>query len=261
MNSSEISKNIINWLKDYLENSNTKGFVIGISGGIDSALTSTLCAKTGLPTLCLDMPIFQNSNEHSRATEHIKSLSSNFSNVSSKTIDLSNTFDSFKNSVDEVNQRNNLLSLANSRSRLRMTSLYYYASLNNYLVVGTGNKVEDFGIGFYTKYGDGGVDISPIADLYKTEVFELSEYLNINKEILIAKPTDGLWDDERTDEDQIGATYSELEWAMKQKDFGKNSLEFKGREKEVFDILIKLNKQNLHKMSPIPVYLIPEELK
>jgi len=133
--------------------------------------------------------------------------------------------------------------------------------LNNYLVVGTGNKVEDFGIGFYTKYGDGGVDISPIADLYKTEVFELSEYLNINKEILIAKPTDGLWDDERTDEDQIGATYSELEWAMKQKDFGKNSSEFKGREKEVFDILIKLNKQNLHKMSPIPVYLIPEELK
>ena len=261
MNSSEISKNIINWLKYYLENSNTKGFVIGISGGIDSALTSTLCAKTGLPTLCLDMPIFQNSNEHSRATEHIKWLSSNFNNVSSKTIDLSNTFDSFKNSVDEVNQRNNLLSLANSRSRLRMTSLYYYASLNNYLVVGTGNKVEDFGIGFYTKYGDGGVDISPIADLYKTEVFELSEYLNINKEILIAKPTDGLWDDERTDEDQIGATYSELEWAMKQKDFGKNSLEFKGREKEVFDILIKLNKQNLHKMSPIPVYLIPEELK
>ena len=261
MNSSEISKNIINWLKDYLENSNTKGFVIGISGGIDSALTSTLCAKTGLPTLCLDMPIFQNLNEHSRATEHIKWLSSNFNNVSSKTIDLSNTFDSFKNSVDEVNQRNNLLSLANSRSRLRMTSLYYYASLNNYLVVGTGNKVEDFGIGFYTKYGDGGVDISPIADLYKTEVFELSEYLNINQDILIAKPTDGLWDDERTDEDQIGATYSELEWAMKQKDFGKNSLEFKGREKEVFDILIKLNKQNLHKMSPIPVYLIPEELK
>ena len=261
MNSSKISTNIIDWLKKYSKKSKTKGFVIGISGGIDSALTSTLCARTGLPTLCLDMPIFQNSNEQNRATNHIKWLSSNFNNVISKTIDLGETFHSFKNSVDEINQRNNLLSLANSRSRLRMTTLYYFASLNNYLVVGTGNKVEDFGIGFYTKYGDGGVDISPIADLYKTEVFELSEHLNINNEILIAKPTDGLWDDERTDEDQIEATYSELEWAMKQKDFGKSSLEFQGREKEVFDILIKLNKQNIHKMSPIPVYLIPEELK
>jgi len=142
-----------------------------------------------------------------------------------------------------------------------MTTLYYFASLNNYLVAGTGNKVEDFGVGFYTKYGDGGVDLSPIADLYKTEVFQLAKYLNINKEIIAAEPTDGLWDDERTDEDQIGASYSELEWAMKQKELGKNSLDFKGRKKEVFDILSKLNKQNLHKMNPIPIYLIPKELR
>ena len=142
-----------------------------------------------------------------------------------------------------------------------MTTLYYFASVNNYLVAGTGNKVEDFGVGFYTKYGDGGVDISPIADLYKTEVFKLAKYLNINKEIIAAEPTDGLWDDERTDEHQIGASYSELEWAMKQKDLGKNSLDFKGRKKEVFDILSKLNKRNLHKMNPIPIYLIPEELR
>ena len=158
-------------------------------------------------------------------------------------------------------KKKNLLPLANSRSRLRMTTLYYFASLNNYLVAGTGNKVEDFGVGFYTKYGDGGVDLSPIADLYKTEVFQLAKYLNINKEIIAAEPTDGLWDDERTDEDQIGASYSELEWAMKQKELGKNSLDFKGRKKEVFDILNKLNKQNLHKMNPIPIYLIPKELR
>ncbi|MGY8945700.1 MAG: NAD(+) synthase [Flavobacteriales bacterium] len=261
MNSSKISKNIIDWLKKYIENSKTKGFVIGVSGGIDSALASTLCANTGLPTLCLDMPIFQNENEQNRATNHIKWLSSNFNNVSSKTIDLGMTFDSFIDSIEGSNKTHNLLSLANSRSRLRMTTLYYFASLNNNLVVGTGNKVEDFGIGFYTKYGDGGVDISPIADLYKTEVFELAKYLKINNEILVAKPTDGLWDDERTDEDQIGASYNELEWAMKQKELGKNSLEFKGREKEVYDILSKLNKQNLHKMNPIPIYLVPEELR
>jgi NAD+ synthase len=261
MNSAKISENIIDWLKKYIKNSNTKGFVIGISGGIDSALTSTLCAKTGLPILCLDMPIFQNTNEQIRATNHIKWLSSSFKNVSSKTIDLSNVFDSFRNSIDGLNEKNHLLSLANSRSRLRMTTLYYFASVNNYLVAGTGNKVEDFGVGFYTKYGDGGVDISPIADLYKTEVFKLAKYLNINKEIIAAEPTDGLWDDERTDEHQIGASYSELEWAMKQKDLGKNSLDFKGRKKEVFDILSKLNKQNLHKMNPIPIYLIPEELR
>jgi len=261
MNSTKISENITDWLKKYIKNSNTKGFVIGISGGIDSALTSTLCAKTGLPTFCLDMPIFQNTNEQTRATNHIKWLSSNFKNVSSKTIDLSNLFDSFRNSIEEINEKKNLLPLANSRSRLRMTTLYYFASLNNYLVAGTGNKVEDFGVGFYTKYGDGGVDLSPIADLYKTEVFQLAKHLNINKEIIAAEPTDGLWDDERTDEDQIGASYSELEWAMKQKELGKNSLDFKGRKKEVFDILSKLNKQNLHKMNPIPIYLIPKELR
>ena len=170
MNTLKITENIIDWLKKYIEKSNTKGFIVGISGGIDSALTSTLCAKTGLPTLCLDMPIFQNLNEQKRAANHIQWLTENFNNVSSKTIDLNNVFTSFKNSIKD--NKNNLLSLANSRSRLRMTTLYYFANLHNHLVTGTGNKVEDFGVGFYTKYGDGGVDISPIADLYETEIFE-----------------------------------------------------------------------------------------
>ena len=259
MNTLKITENIIDWLKKYIEKSNAKGFVVGVSGGIDSALTSTLCAKTGLPTLCLDMPIFQNLNEQKRAANHIQWLTENFKNVTSKTIDLNNVFTSFKNSIKD--NKNNLLSLANSRSRLRMTTLYYFANLNNHLVTGTGNKVEDFGVGFYTKYGDGGVDISPIADLYKTEVFELAKHLNIINDIIIAKPTDGLWDDERTDEDQIGASYNELEWAMKQKDLGKVSLNFEGREREVYNILIKLNKQNFHKMNPIPIYLVPEELR
>ena len=142
-----------------------------------------------------------------------------------------------------------------------MSTLYYYAGIQSSLVVGTGNKVEDFGIGFYTKYGDGGVDISPIADLYKTEVFKIAEELEIIDDIIVAKPTDGLWDDDRTDEDQIGATYKELEWAMREKDFGKKSFDYKGRKKEVFEILNKFNKQNLHKMNPIPIYIVPEDLR
>jgi NAD+ synthase len=170
-------------------------------------------------------------------------------------------FLSFKSTVEEESDENNFLILANSRSRIRMTTLYYFAGLNNFLVAGTGNKVEDFGIGFYTKYGDGGVDISPIADLNKTDVFEVSKTLGVIDEIIKAKPTDGLWDDGRTDEDQIGATYKELEWAMKQKDLKKQLDDFKGREKEVFKILTKFNQQNLHKMIPIPIYKIPENLK
>ena len=153
------------------------------------------------------------------------------------------------------------MSLANSRSRLRMTTLYYYSGIHNYLVAGTGNKVEDFGIGFYTKYGDGGVDISPIADLTKTDVFNMASKLGVITKILEAKPTDGLWDDGRTDEDQIGATYKELEWAMEQKDNNKKSSDFQNREREVFDILLKFNNQNSHKMNPIPIFKIPENLK
>ena len=261
MNSKKIIENITNWLKKYSKESNTNGFIVGVSGGIDSAVTSTLCAKTGLPTLCLDLPILQGKQEHSRATKHIKWLKNKYKNTDSKTIDLSESFLSFKNSVEINSKKNNLLSLANTRSRLRMATLYYFAGLKNYIVVGTGNKVEDFGIGFYTKYGDGGVDISPIADLYKTEVIEISKELKIIKKIILAKPTDGLWDDARTDEDQIGATYEELEWAMKEKDYGKNSLDFSGRKKKVFEILNEFNKQNFHKMNPIPIYIIPEELR
>ena len=255
-----IADNIIQWLKDYSKKSKTNGFVVGISGGIDSALTSTLCANTGLPTLCIDMPILQSKNEVNRASNHITWLQKNFNNISHKSIDLNNVFSSFKSAVEKNNDQNNFLSLANSRSRLRMTTLYYFAGINNYLVVGTGNKVEDFGIGFYTKYGDGGVDISPIADLNKTDVFEISKTLGVIDEIIKAKPTDGLWDDGRTDEDQIGATYKELEWAMKQKVLNK-SVDFTVREKKVIEILTKFNQQNLHKMIPIPIYKIPEELK
>ena len=256
-----IADNIIQWLKAYSKKSKTDGFVIGISGGIDSALTSTLCASTGLPTICIDMPIMQNKNEVNRASNHIKWLQKKFNNVIHKSIDLNNVFNSFKNTVDQKNDKNNFLSLANSRSRLRMTTLYYFAGINNCLVAGTGNKVEDFGIGFYTKYGDGGVDISPIADLNKTDVFEISKKLGVLNEIVKAKPTDGLWDDGRTDEDQIGATYKELEWAMQQKVLNKKLIDFTGREKEVFKILKNFNKQNLHTMNPIPIYKVPEILK
>ena len=256
-----IADNIIQWLKAYSKKSKTDGFVIGISGGIDSALTSTLCASTGLPTICIDMPIMQNKNEVNRASSHIKWLQKKFNNVIHKSVNLNDVFNSFKNTVEQNNDKNNFLSLANSRSRLRMTTLYYYAGINRCLVAGTGNKVEDFGIGFYTKYGDGGVDISPIADLNKTDVFEISKILGVLDEIIKAKPTDGLWDDGRTDEDQIGATYKELEWAMQQKDLNKKLIDFKGREKEVFQILKKFNKQNLHKMNPIPIYKVPQILK
>jgi len=256
-----IADNIIQWLKAYSKKSKTDGFVIGISGGIDSALTSTLCASTGLPTICIDMPIMQNKNEVNRASSHIKWLQKKFNNVIHKSVNLNDVFNSFKNTVEQNNDKNNFLSLANSRSRLRMTTLYYFAGINRCLVAGTGNKVEDFGIGFYTKYGDGGVDISPIADLNKTDVFEISKILGVLDEIIKAKPTDGLWDDGRTDEDQIGATYKELEWAMQQKDLNKKLIDFKGREKEVFQILQKFNKQNLHKMNAIPIYRVPEILK
>jgi NAD+ synthase len=256
-----IIEEINDWLIEYLKKSKCNGFVVGVSGGIDSALTSTLCARTGYPTLCIDMPILQNENEINRAENHIKWLKKNYNNVSHITIDLNNTFETFKSSVEKRESPNNNLSLANSRSRLRMTTLYYFSGIHNYLVAGTGNKVEDFGVGFYTKYGDGGVDISPIADLTKTNVFEIASKLNVIDEILKAKPTDGLWDDGRTDEDQIGATYSELEWAMVQKDNNKTPDDFTGRDKEVLKILMKFNSQNSHKMDPIPIFKVPKNLK
>ena len=261
MNYPKLIKHIVNWLNSYSKNSKTNGFVIGVSGGIDSAVTSTLCAKTGLPTLCLEMPIHQSSKELERSKKHIQWLKSNYSNVESKYLDLAKSFDEIKTSISITSKKNNELALANSRSRLRMLTLYYFASVNNFLVAGTGNKVEDFGVGFYTKYGDGGVDLSPIADLMKSEVRNIAKEMGINNDIIIAEPTDGLWDDTRTDENQIGASYSELEWAMNELDNGKSESDFFGREKEVFNILKNFNTANKHKMVPIPICEIPENLK
>ena len=252
---------IVNWLKEYAENTKMNGFVVGISGGIDSAVTSTLCAKTGLPTLCVEMPIHQSENQVNRGKEHIEQLKKKFSNVSATKFDLTTVFEDFKNQDTDPKDINTLnLSLVNTRARLRMTALYYYAGLKKYLVVGTGNKVEDFGIGFYTKYGDGGVDLSPIADLMKSEVYVLGLLLEVPKTVQSAAPTDGLFGDNRTDEEQIGASYDELEWAMKMKEQGKTSNDFKNREQIVFDLFFKLNTINKHKMIPIPVCKIPKYL-
>lgn len=262
MNAERVSEYIINWLKDYVTNAKVNGFVIGVSGGIDSAVTSTLCAKTGLPTLCLEMPIHQAKNQVSRASNHIDWLQKNFSNVSRTEVNLTPVFDSLIDVLPKVdNEESRFMSLANTRARLRMTSLYYFAALNGYLVAGTGNKVEDFGVGFYTKYGDGGVDLSPIADLMKSEVYLIAKHFGVNQEIIEAAPTDGLWGDNRTDEDQIGASYDELEWAMKMQDKGKTVDDFVGRQQEVYAIYLRLNSINQHKMLPIPVCEIPKDLK
>jgi len=252
----------VNWLKDYATKANINGFVIGISGGIDSAVTSTLCAKTGLDLLCLEMPIHQEEKQVSRALNHINWLKNNFDPVSATQVNLTNVFDSLVDALPPVdNEEDRFMSLANTRARLPMTTLYYFAALNGYLVAGTGNKVEDFGVGFFTKYGDGGVDLSPIADLLKTEVYTIAKYLGINKDIIDAAPTDGLWGDDRTDEDQIGASYPELEWAMKMDSEGKKADDFQGREQEVFIIYKRFNKANKHKMLPIPICEIPNEFK
>ena len=262
MNTELVSKHIVNWLKEYAENAKVNGFVVGVSGGIDSAVTSTLCAKTGLKTICVEMPIHQAESQVSRALEHINFLKRTFKNVASVKIDLTSTFEEFKTQVPYSENKPIVnLALANTRARLRMTSLYYLAGLNGLLVAGTGNKVEDFGVGFYTKYGDGGVDLSPIADLLKSEVYELASYLNVNDSIQNAAPTDGLFGDSRTDEDQIGASYDELEWAMKMLDNGKTISDFDGRKLEVFKIYKRLNSLNQHKMLPIPVCKINDELK
>ncbi len=258
----QVNEHIVTWLKNYAINAKVNGFVVGISGGIDSAVTSLLCAQTGLPTLCIEMPIHQAQSHVTRAQEHITMLKGRFTNVTDTRADLTPVFDSFKNEVtasEDVKRTD--LALANTRARLRMTTLYYYAGLNNAIVAGTGNKVEDFGVGFYTKYGDGGVDVSPIADLMKSEVRLLAQYLQAPESIIGAKPTDGLFGDDRSDEDQLGATYDELEWAMTQVEAGKNANEFEGRQKEVFEIYKRLNTANRHKMEPVPVCEIPANLK
>lgn len=262
MQTEKIVDHIVNWLKDYATNAKVNGFVIGVSGGIDSAVTSTLCAMTGLELLCLEMPIHQAPSQVSRALNHIKWMQSKFDKVSMTQVNLTPVFDSLVAALPPVdNEADRFMSLANTRARLRMTSLYYFAALDKLLVAGTGNKVEDFGVGFYTKYGDGGVDLSPIADLLKTEVYEIAKYLGVNQEIIDAAPTDGLWGDDRTDEDQIGASYPELEWAMAMKEEGKTANDFEGREKEVFEIFMRFNKANQHKMNPIPVCTIPDSLR
>jgi len=244
----EASKKIVfikDWILSYVNSMPKKAqsLVIGISGGIDSSVTSTLCAKTGLKTIVLTMPIKQKNSQHDLSLKHQAWLKKNYKNVESQTINLDNLFDAFKKSLSSFDNDHGM---ANSRARLRMTALYQAASANNGIVVGTGNKVEDFGVGFYTKYGDGGVDISPIADCNKTEVWELGKELNILKEIIEAAPTDGLWDDGRTDEGQLGLSYKELEEAM----VNENS---SNREK-----YLKIRKTNLHKMQPIPVCKIPK---
>jgi len=238
---------IIDWLKNYSENNNNLCFVVGVSGGIDSALVSTLYALTSIETHVVSLPINQKSSQLDRARKHSNWLLGKFSNVQFHEIELSDSFEKIKNNLYDYHSD---LGCANTKSRLRMLTLYHLSTFYKGLVVGTGNKIEDFGVGFFTKYGDGGVDISPIADLTKTEVRELSKELGIINEIIEAKPTDGLWDDDRTDEEQIGASYEELEWAM---EFS-NQYEPDSHQKQILKIYNKLNKSNKHKMVSVPVF-------
>ncbi|WP_292008166.1 NAD(+) synthase [Chryseobacterium sp.] len=260
MQTQKIIDHIVGWLKDYATKAGVKGYIIGVSGGVDSGVVSTLCAMTGMEVLLLEMPIRQKPDQVNRAQEHIDDLKKKFPNVQGKTIDLTSVFETFENVIeDHIEGRpNNNLALANTRSRFRMSTLYYFGQLHGLLVCGTGNKVEDFGIGFYTKYGDGGVDVSPIADLYKTEVYQIAKELNLIESIQKAIPTDGLWDAERTDEDQIGASYPELEKI--QKEYGHKTVDdYEGRDKEVYLIFDRMHKAAQHKINPIPVCDIPEE--
>ena len=237
----DLTDRIVGWIKDYYWENNIKALVVGVSGGIDSAVVSTLCAKTGLPTYVLTMPLHSKDDNTELSELHAYGMVEKYANVTLVNVDLSETYDKMMFWIDDTFTGNELAN-ANTKSRLRMVTLYQVAGSVGGIVVGTGNKVEDYGIGFYTKYGDGGVDIAPIADLYKTEVRELGGYLGVMNEIIDATPTDGLWDDGRSDEDQIGATYSELEEAMEN-----------GTGKAV-DILYKFNRQNKHKMEPIPTF-------
>jgi len=227
------------WLTDYLTKSNLEGFVVGVSGGVDSALTGTLAAITGRPTILVNMPIFQSKKQFERSSQQIERLENSYANVKSYEVDLTPVFKSITDNFPDHVQDS--LSMANARARLRMTTLYTFASAHKLLVVGTGNKVEDFGVGFYTKYGDGGVDISPIADCNKTHVWELGKHLGVSQKIIDAEPTDGLWNDGRNDTDQLGMTYNELEKAM----LNKNDPNYKK--------YLEIRKKNLHKMDPIPV--------
>jgi len=248
---------IIKWLNDYCDQAGMAGFTVGVSGGIDSAVTSTLCARTGKSVLALNMPIYQATDQVTLAYEHIRWLETKYDNVQTKDVNLTPAFKSIEEALPPEIQDG--LSMANSRSRLRMLTLYAFSTHYRMLVAGTGNKVEDFGVGFYTKYGDGGVDISPIADLVKSEVYLLGRELGILEDIIAAPPTDGLWEDGRTDENQIGATYDELEWAMAYNPDSQQALT--PRQKEVLSIYLGYHRANRHKMVPIPVCKIPDDLK
>ena len=260
MQTEKIIDKIVSWLKDYATKAGVKGYVIGVSGGVDSGVVSTLCAMTGLNLLMLEMPIRQKEDQVNRAWEHMNDITKRFPNAKAMSVNLTPAFEELYKTFDVKDDEfpSEKLAFANTRSRLRMLTLYYYGQINSLLVCGTGNKVEDFGIGFYTKYGDGGVDVSPIADLYKTEVYALAKSLHLVESIQNAIPTDGLWDVERTDEQQIGATYPELEKI--QKEWGtKTEADYSGRDLEVYKIFARMNKAAQHKMQPIPVCDIPEE--
>ena len=258
MKTTKVIQHIVARLKAYCDEAGLDGFVVGISGGIDSAVTSTLCAKTEKKTLLLNMPIYQALEQVSLAVEHIEWLEKEYEHVRGITTDLTLAFQALEKTFPPDIQDG--LTMANTRSRMRMVTLYTYATHHRMLVVGTGNKVEDFGIGFFTKYGDGGVDISPIGDLMKSEVYLIGKELGISEAILNAPPTDGLWSDTRTDESQIGATYAELEDAMQ---FAAESIpedQLSARQKEVLSIYRRLQQANRHKMDPIPVIKIPASL-
>ncbi len=249
MNWRNVAEDISEWIGDYANKNGIEALVVGVSGGVDSAVTSTLSAMTGIDTIVLNMPIHQDRGQIDLSDRHIEWLKSKWGNVSGEVLELSSTYDELCSEISGLSE----LSQANTRARLRMTALYAIAGSNNGIVVGTGNKVEDFGVGFFTKYGDGGVDISPIADLYKSEVFAIGNELGIIEEILDAAPTDGLWDDGRTDEEQMGASYEELEWAMKELESPSDS-ELSEREREVMSLYVGLHESNSHKMVPIPVF-------
>lgn len=257
MQTNAIAEHISSWLNEYCSKAGLSGFIVGISGGIDSALTSTLCAMTGKKVVLLSMPIRQTTSEYTRARNHMADLKKRFSNVETLEIDLTPSFTQIEKDLPTTIS-SHALSMANARARLRMLTLYSVGQVDGLLVAGTGNKIEDFGIGFFTKYGDGGVDVSPIADLTKSEVFQIAKEVGVIQEIIDAKPTDGLWEDGRSDEDQIGASYPELEWAM---NFRGDENGLTDREKTVLEIYRRYKRGNRHKMEPIPVCLIPAELK
>jgi NAD+ synthase len=241
---------IVEWLIEQCDNAGCNGFVVGVSGGVDSALTSTLCAHTQKPVIVVGMPIHQEEKQLSRSQKHMDWLCENFINVQQETFDLTTSFETFTDATRCTSE----LALANFRSRMRMVALYSVANTHNMLVAGTGNKVEDYGVGFFTKYGDGGVDLSPIADLLKSEVRSLAQNLDIPSEIVNATPTDGLWGDNRSDEQQIGASYNELEWALQYYDkYGNETSSLNQRQKEVLNIYSQRHLANKHKLLTPPV--------